>query len=110
MADKAEKAEKAAQNDKDSESESEAEGEPVEDDEPKKKKKKKKAAGTGGVHVPDEWPWEEAKAVFMKPDVLHGNDVEVSCSILLLIVRQVCSYMRRSWSGRTPMWMVLFSF
>ncbi|TDL23124.1 PIN domain-like protein [Rickenella mellea] len=35
--------------------------------------KKKK----GGVSVPDEWPWEEAKKVFEKPDVLPADEVEL---------------------------------
>ncbi|KAI0310696.1 PIN domain-like protein [Amylostereum chailletii] len=35
--------------------------------------KKKK----GGVRVPDEWPWEEAKKVFEKPDVLPADEVEL---------------------------------
>ena len=36
--------------------------------------KKKK----GGVSIPDEWPWEEAKKLFEKPDVLPAGEVEVS--------------------------------
>jgi len=35
--------------------------------------KKKK----GGVQVPDFWPWEEAKKVFLKPDVLPSDEVEL---------------------------------
>ncbi|KAH8108680.1 PIN domain-like protein [Phellopilus nigrolimitatus] len=35
--------------------------------------KKKK----GGVSVPEEWPWEEAKKVFEKPDVLPADEVEL---------------------------------
>ncbi|KAF8843390.1 PIN domain-like protein [Paxillus ammoniavirescens] len=35
--------------------------------------KKKK----GGIHVPLEWPWEEAKKLFEKPDVLPASEVEV---------------------------------
>ncbi|KLO11101.1 PIN domain-like protein [Schizopora paradoxa] len=35
--------------------------------------KKKK----GGVQVPDFWPWEEAKKVFEKPDVLPADEVEL---------------------------------
>lgn len=52
------------------------------------KKKKKKAAtistttaprrGAGGVHVPDEWMWEEAKKLFEKPDVTPASEIEVS--------------------------------
>jgi len=35
--------------------------------------KKKK----GGIQVPEEWPWEEAKKLFEKPDVVPASDVEV---------------------------------
>ncbi|KAI5123452.1 hypothetical protein M0805_008823 [Coniferiporia weirii] len=35
--------------------------------------KKKK----GGVSVPEEWPWEEAKKIFEKPDVLPADEVEL---------------------------------
>ena len=34
--------------------------------------KKKK----GGVQIPDEWPWEEAKRVFEKPDVTPADEIE----------------------------------
>lgn len=36
--------------------------------------KKKK----GGVQVPEEWPWQEAKKLFEKPDVLPASEVEVN--------------------------------
>lgn len=36
--------------------------------------KKKK----GGIQVPEEWPWQEAKKLFEKPDVLPASEVEVS--------------------------------
>ncbi|KAL5512818.1 FEN11 [Sanghuangporus baumii] len=35
--------------------------------------KKKK----GGIVIPEEWPWEEAKKVFEKPDVLPADQVEL---------------------------------
>lgn len=35
--------------------------------------KKKK----GGIVIPDEWPWEEAKKIFEKPDVLPADQVEL---------------------------------
>jgi len=41
---------------------------------PKKKGKKK---GKGGVMIPDEWPWEDAKIIFEKPDVLPADQIEV---------------------------------
>lgn len=36
--------------------------------------KKKK----GGIQVPEEWPWQEAKKLFEKPDVLPASEVEVN--------------------------------
>jgi flap endonuclease-1 len=30
------------------------------------------------VQVPEEWPWEEAKKVFEKPDVTPASELEVS--------------------------------
>lgn len=44
---------------------------------PKPKKKKGKGKGKGGVSIPEEWLWEDAKRVFMKPDVLPADEVEV---------------------------------
>ncbi|KAF8074067.1 flap endonuclease 1 [Lyophyllum atratum] len=45
---------------------------------PKKKAKGKgKGKGKGGVVVPKEWPWEEAKEIFLKPDVLPADEVEL---------------------------------
>ena len=29
---------------------------------------------------PEDWPWEEAKKLFQKPDVTPAEDVEVRCS------------------------------
>ncbi|KAJ9112267.1 Elongation of fatty acids protein 2 [Naganishia cerealis] len=46
--------------------------------EPKTKKapiKKKKAIG--GMQLPEYWPWEEAKKLFIKPEVLPGDQVEL---------------------------------
>lgn len=31
----------------------------------------------GGVQVPDEWPWEEAKKIFEQPDVTPSDQIEV---------------------------------
>ncbi|KAF5377944.1 hypothetical protein D9615_006752 [Tricholomella constricta] len=42
-----------------------------------KPKKKGKGKGKGGVSIPEEWPWEEAKEIFMKPDVLPADEVEL---------------------------------
>ena len=46
---------------------------------PKKKGKKK---GKGGVMIPDEWPWEDAKTIFEKPDVLPADQIEVQIFLL----------------------------
>ena len=43
-----------------------------------KSKGKGKGKGKGGVMMPDEWPWEDAKKIFEKPDVLPADEVEVS--------------------------------
>jgi flap endonuclease-1 len=42
------------------------------DDDTEGGKKKK-----GGVQIPEHWPWEEAKKLFLKPDVQAADDVEV---------------------------------
>ncbi|KAF8340355.1 PIN domain-like protein [Cantharellus anzutake] len=34
--------------------------------------------GTGGIHVPDEWLWEEAKKLFEKPDVTPASEIELN--------------------------------
>ncbi|KAJ3478218.1 hypothetical protein NLI96_g9911 [Meripilus lineatus] len=31
----------------------------------------------GGVSVPEEWPWEEAKKIFEKPDVTPADEVDI---------------------------------
>lgn len=38
---------------------------------------KKGKKRTGGVMIPDEWPWEEAKKIFVNPDVLPADEIEV---------------------------------
>ena len=45
-------------------------------DEGKKKK--------GGVHIPDEWPFEAAKELFMKPDVTPADELEVRVLLINL--------------------------
>ncbi|KAF5315053.1 hypothetical protein D9619_007339 [Psilocybe cf. subviscida] len=71
------------QPDKDSDGSDDEEKKPVE---PKPKKAKTKPAakgkgkGRGGVTVPEEWPWEEAKKIFEKPDVLPADEVELEWS------------------------------
>ncbi|KJA17991.1 hypothetical protein HYPSUDRAFT_169773 [Hypholoma sublateritium FD-334 SS-4] len=46
---------------------------------PKSKAKGKGAAGkrAGGIVVPEDWPWEEAKQIFEHPDVLPADQVEL---------------------------------
>jgi flap endonuclease-1 len=44
----------------------------------KKKPKAKKKMGGGGMQLPEHWPWEEAKKLFVTPDVVKGADLEVS--------------------------------
>lgn len=41
---------------------------------PKKKKGKKPSAG---MQIPEHWPWEEAKKLFITPDVVKADDLEV---------------------------------
>ena len=38
----------------------------------------------GGVHVPEEWPWEEAKKIFAEPDVTPADQIQVRrlCTLL----------------------------
>ncbi|KAJ8520605.1 hypothetical protein ONZ45_g2587 [Pleurotus djamor] len=38
---------------------------------------KGKGKGKGGIQIPEEWPWEEAKEMFKKPDVIPAKDVEL---------------------------------
>jgi flap endonuclease-1 len=45
--------------------------------EPKKAPIKKKKA-IGGMQLPEYWPWEEAKKLFMNPDVTPADEMEVS--------------------------------
>ncbi|OJA15822.1 hypothetical protein AZE42_04031 [Rhizopogon vesiculosus] len=51
----------------------------------KQAEKEEKAADTedgakkkkGGIQVPEEWPWEEAKKLFEHPDILPASEVEL---------------------------------
>ena len=49
---------------------------------PKRSKGKGKGRGKGGVMIPEEWPWEEAKKIFVEPDVLRADEVEVRTCLL----------------------------
>jgi flap endonuclease-1 len=42
--------------------------------------KKKKG---GGVQVPEEWPWEEAKKVFEQPDVTPAAELQVGLRVIV---------------------------
>ncbi|KAF9519632.1 hypothetical protein BS47DRAFT_1370647 [Hydnum rufescens UP504] len=44
----------------------------------KGKKTKSAKKGAGGVQVPQEWLWEEAKKLFEKPDVTPADEIELS--------------------------------
>ncbi|KAJ3808849.1 flap endonuclease 1 [Lentinula aff. lateritia] len=44
---------------------------------PKAKKKGAKRQGKGGVSMPEEWPWEEAKELFLKPDVTPADELDL---------------------------------
>ena len=54
----------------DDEDEEMSDAEQEKKEKPKKKKK-------GGVQVPEEWPWEDAKKIFEKPDVKPASEIEV---------------------------------
>ncbi|CAK9779536.1 PIN domain-like protein [Cutaneotrichosporon oleaginosum] len=80
-------AEKAAENAEiESESEPESEdgamivnsdGEEVAVSPKKAKPKKKKKKTSAGMQIPDHWPWEEAKKLFLEPDVVKGDDLDL---------------------------------
>jgi flap endonuclease-1 len=72
-AEKASKASKEVAESSGEEADGGSDGEPASSPKPKKKKPK----GSGGVHVPDEWPWEQAKKVFEEPDVLPNEQIQV---------------------------------
>ena len=47
---------------------------------PKKKtpaKSPKKKVMSAGMQIPEHWPWEEAKKLFIDPDVVKGDDLDV---------------------------------
>ncbi|KIM28919.1 hypothetical protein M408DRAFT_125335 [Serendipita vermifera MAFF 305830] len=64
------------------ESDEEMDGEEELKKKPKAKGKGKgkaaaKGKGRGGVMVPEDWPWERAKELFLKPDVTPADDMEL---------------------------------
>ncbi|GMK58317.1 hypothetical protein CspeluHIS016_0503490 [Cutaneotrichosporon spelunceum] len=81
-------AEKAAENaaiESESEPESEeggdmvvnSDGEEVPVSPKKKKSKPKKKKTSAGMQIPEHWPWEDAKQLFLQPDVIKGDDLEL---------------------------------
>ena len=65
-----------------------------------KSSSKGKGKGKGGVMMPDEWLWEDAKKIFENPDVLPADEVEVSpCGL----TEGFCLIVFGSWSGTTRM-------
>ncbi|OCF37532.1 flap endonuclease 1 [Kwoniella heveanensis CBS 569] len=52
---------------------------PVPQSSPAKKSpaKKKKKVTSAGMVIPEYWPWEEAKQLFITPDVVKGEDLEL---------------------------------
>ena len=49
-----------------------------------KSPKKKKKVTSSGMQIPEHWPWEEAKKLFLKPDVVKGEELEVGASSWLV--------------------------
>lgn len=43
-----------------------------------KSPKKKKKVSNAGMQIPEHWPWEEAKKVFLNPEVVKADDMDVS--------------------------------
>ncbi|WOO83014.1 Flap endonuclease 1 [Vanrija pseudolonga] len=41
------------------------------------KKKPKKKGTSAGMQIPEYWPWEEAKKLFITPDVTKGDDLDI---------------------------------
>ncbi|KAH6912972.1 flap endonuclease 1 [Coprinopsis sp. MPI-PUGE-AT-0042] len=46
-------------------------------DKGKSSAKKPKGKGKGGVQIPEDWPWEEAKKLFESPEVIPADEVEL---------------------------------
>ena len=63
--------------------------------------KKKKKVSSAGMQIPEHWPWEEAKKLFITPDVVKGDELEVS--LLVNIEQELISRL----NGKLLMWMVL---
>ncbi|KDQ20824.1 hypothetical protein BOTBODRAFT_26846 [Botryobasidium botryosum FD-172 SS1] len=70
-------ADKAAAGDGSEAEGGEGEGSGEEEVEKKAKKKKTKPKKKGGVSIPEYWPWEDARNLFLKPDVTPADQVEL---------------------------------
>lgn len=89
--------------------EKEADQDDSEAEEKEKEKKKPKKKKRGGVIVPEEWPWEDAKRVFEKPDVKPADEIEVRGRALDIVNAEIhpvamltCLVRPYRSSGRTP--------
>jgi hypothetical protein len=65
--------------------------------------KKKKKVTNAGMQIPEHWPWEEAKKLFITPDVVKGDELEVSSRAYANIELMI------RLNGKRPMSMVLSS-
>lgn len=50
------------------------------------KSPKKKKVTSAGMQIPEYWPWEEAKKLFITPDVVKADDMEVSGSVVATMI------------------------
>ena len=62
------------------------------DDDAEEGKKKR-----GGIQIPEEWPWEDAKKLFESPDITPADEINVSLSLFCAVKN---SNMRPSSSGK----------
>lgn len=53
------------------------------------KKKPKKKGTSAGMQIPEYWPWEEAKKLFITPDVTKGDDLDVGAETPLWLTHQI---------------------
>ena len=73
------------------------------DDEAEEGKKKR-----GGIQIPEEWPWEEAKKLFENPDVTPADQIDVSrglhgsVPVILTLAEARLERTGRRGAGRLP--------
>lgn len=63
----------------------------------------------GGIQIPEEWPWEEAKKLFQNPDVTPADQISVSVNARR---STVSSDIHSSSSGKNQMsrgWLIFLS-